>query len=83
MGHSECIDSDVEERVVVEFNIDLWYEIVALLRDCSTHPGGFYASNSRAKSLREEFQLCLKEAAEGNERALKYIAKYMELRMKG
>ena len=81
MGHSECIDSDVEERVVVDFDKDRWYEAVYILRDYSTHSGGFYADNEVASNVPAEYQLCLKEAAEGNERAQKYIAKYMELRM--
>lgn len=61
----------------------LWHGACSAMEDRSAHEDGWYATNERAVGSESDYALALKEAQEGDERAQRYIAKFMELRMAG
>jgi hypothetical protein len=60
-----------------------WTRVRLLLNDTTKHKGGWYASDERADTWYKDINLCLADAAEGNKRALKYIAEFTKQRMLG
>lgn len=68
----------MDERLV-----PYWTRVRLILNDNTEHKGGWYASDERADCWHEDINCCLSDAAEGNERALKYIAEFTKQRMTG
>lgn len=62
---------------------EVWAEVRKEINDTSVQVSGYYANNYRAPSWHDDIKLCFKEAAEGNERAQRYVAEFMKQRMLG
>ena len=60
-----------------------WAEVRKVMDDTPVQINGYYASNKRASSWIDDINLCIKEAAEGNERAQRFFAEFMKQRMAG
>lgn len=50
-----------------------WLDFCNAFGDRSVHSRGCYSSDEQTRLTSEEYQLCAKEAAEGNERAQRYM----------
>lgn len=49
--------------------------------DREIHMSGFYASYERASREDKDYELCVKEANEGDERAIRYLTGFAKFRM--
>lgn len=63
--------------------VPYWTRVRLILNDNTQHKGGWYAGDERADTWYKDINLCLADAEEGNERALKYVAEFTKQRMLG
>ena len=64
-----------------EFSVYSWIQACRDINDISKSPFGYYEQDSVTPTSIADYQLCLKDAEAGNERARRYMAKYFELRI--
>ncbi len=62
--------------------VDIWWLVRDSVGDETEHKAKFYASDKVTQSTAADIALCAKDAKAGNKRAMKYMAKFMELRMR-
>lgn len=60
----------------------LWMKVCQESGDYLRHPMKYYERSNLACTIEAEIELCLCDAEAGSERAQRYMAKFMELRMK-
>lgn len=61
---------------------DIWTEVRKAVGDTTRHASKFYSSFEEAPGIRNEVELCARDAEAGNERAQRYMLKFLELRMR-
>lgn len=59
-----------------------WYESCQEHGDRLKHERCFYESTKLANNGKADYELCVKEANEGNERAIRYLTGFAKFRMK-
>lgn len=87
MGHQTQRRSDV---IKMNFShiphgqmLWLWNYTKGELNDTTEHRAGYYADDTRAPSSMDDWNACIEDFEAGNERAARYIAKLIEIRLRG